>query len=241
MGDEIMLTWLVRERRKQDPRPVCLLDRNGRARAHPLWAGNPGITTDLDGAQVLVEGPGVRHYIERKTSTRWTWIRHPDREPGDIFLPPAPRKVAEPYIYIEPNSKPQASPNKDWGFRNYQAVVDALGGETFIQCGPGRQLRRVRTFPLTSLVDALQYLRHARLYVGPEGGMHHAAAALGVPAVVIFGGFIAPDVTGYRSHINLFAGGEACGMRIACAHCARAMAAITVDRVVDSILTLMES
>jgi hypothetical protein len=54
----------------------------------------------------------------------------------------------------------------------------------------------------------------AALLISPEGGLHHAAAALGVRAVVIFGGFISPATTGYELHTNLFTGGQACGMRI---------------------------
>jgi hypothetical protein len=44
-----------------------------------------------------------------------------------------------------------------------------------------------------------------------EGGMHHAAAAVGVPAVVLFGGFIPPEIMGYKGQISLTGGATACG------------------------------
>jgi ADP-heptose:LPS heptosyltransferase len=74
-------------------------------------------------------------------------------------------------------------------------------------------------------------------YLGPEGGMHHASAAVGVPAVVIFGGYISPKVTGYEGHINLFTGtGLGCGNSQPC-ECS-CMAGITVGRVCEAVLSM---
>ena len=235
-----MATWLVRERRKHDPRKVCIISKKGRPRWHPLWSGNPGIARHIDGAQILFEGPGSRHYIAGKTDERWTWFPHPDRQPGEVFLPPGPRPFAHSYVYVEPHIKVRASPNKDWGGRRYQAVVSALQAYQWVQCGQGPWLAGVTPVPTPDFRAALEVLRHAVLYVGPEGGMHHAAAALGVPAIVIFGGFISPDVTGYRQHTNFHGGGEPCGMRIPCSHCRDAMNAITVEVVVGAITTQLE-
>jgi FkbM family methyltransferase len=54
-------------------------------------------------------------------------------------------------------------------------------------------------------------LSGASLLISPEGGLHHAAAALGVRAVVIFGGFISPATTGYALHTNLFTAARPAG------------------------------
>lgn len=231
-----MCTWLAREARKQDPRPVCILDRRGRPRWHSLWDGNPNLTSDPDGAQTLVDGPGVRHYIAGKSTRRWVWIEHPNREPGDLQLVPQP---SHGRIYIEPNIKATAPVNKNWGFANYQAVVDALG-RPFVQCGPGPRLERVEYVDTRTFEGALDVLDGASAYIGPEGGLHHAAAALGVPSVVIFGGYISPAVTGYRTQTNLYAGGQPCGMRESCPHCRAAMAAITPTQVCVALNTLLE-
>ena len=42
------------------------------------------------------------------------------------------------------------------------------------------------------------------LFVGTHGGLSHAAAALNLKAVVIFGGFIDPKILGYKMHKNMF-------------------------------------
>jgi ADP-heptose:LPS heptosyltransferase len=80
---------------------------------------------------------------------------------------------------------------------------------------------------------ALAVMERAALYIGPEGGLHHGAAAVGTKAVVLFGAWIPPQVTGYDSHINI-ATGKACGSLKACPHCAEAMASISVDQVFEA-------
>jgi len=77
-------------------------------------------------------------------------------------------------------------------------------------------------------------LARCSLYIGPEGGLHHGAAAVGTPAVVIFGGYIHPTTTGYAAHVNLFGADEACGNTTECQHCKLAMDAITVDQVYEA-------
>jgi len=47
------------------------------------------------------------------------------------------------------------------------------------------------------------FLESADAFVGQESGMAHLATALGVPAVVIFTGYVPPDVFGYFQNLNL--------------------------------------
>ena len=61
-----------------------------------------------------------------------------------------------------------------------------------------------------------------------------------MPAVVLFGGYISPDVTGYDRHANLFTGGEACGRRTVCDHCRDAMNRITPDLVMRELDALLQ-
>jgi ADP-heptose:LPS heptosyltransferase len=93
----------------------------------------------------------------------------------------------------------------------------------------GAKLARTPTFR-----HAMAVLARASLYIGPEGGLHHAAAAVGIPAVVIFGGFIPPSVTGYATHINLTGGAAACGSLKPCEHCKAYMDVISVADVMGA-------
>jgi hypothetical protein len=246
-GDEIMLTAEARRLQAKDPRRVAVRNRNGLARWHPIWEGNPRlvrpgefqgrIPAPTDEIQLLDNFPGRRPYLDyskfhnRDHSQPLVFRREFRVEPGEIYLTPAERELGElarGRIVIEPNIKPGASPNKDWGFERWEALKRELWGEKLLQIGqPGvRTLEGVRFVATTDVRQAAGVLSGAALLISPEGGLHHAAAALGVPAVVIFGGFISPATTGYDGHTNLYAGGDPCGMRIPCSHCRRAMAAI---------------
>lgn len=87
--------------------------------------------------------------------------------------------------------------------------------------------------------EAAAVLSTARAAVLPEGGLHHLAAAMRLPAVVLFGGFISPKSTGYSMHRNLFTGKVACGNRRPCDHCAQAMAAISPESVFEELQTML--
>jgi hypothetical protein len=71
--------------------------------------------------------------------------------------------------------------------------------------------------------------------------MHHGAAAVGTPAVVIFGGFIPPAVVGYDMHVNLTGGAEACGSLNKCLHCRAAMEKISVEEVYQAVKSQYDS
>jgi ADP-heptose:LPS heptosyltransferase len=88
--------------------------------------------------------------------------------------------------------------------------------------------------PTAHFIDAVRILNQAALYLGPEGGMHHAAAALDVPAVVIFGGSPSVQATGYPDHTN-FGGDEPCGRWEPCEHCAQTLNAITPEALIQAV------
>ena len=96
------------------------------------------------------------------------------------------------------------------------------------------RLANAQYFKTPSFRHAVVALSRARLAILPEGGLHHGAAAVGVKAVVLFGGFIPPSVTGYDMHVNLTGGAEACGSLKTCEHCRAAMDAIKVDDVLKA-------
>ena len=153
----------------------------------------------------------------------------PDHEPG--------------FVVVEPHYKPDIfGTNKDWGWSNYQAVAEELGAfNTIVQVGPPgtKELGDVTFIETDTFRHALYWLQAAALYIGPEGGLHHAAAALGIPAVVIFGGHTNPKTTGYDMHVNLASDDAGCGNMFPCDHCRRAMDNITVEQVVEAAESLL--
>jgi ADP-heptose:LPS heptosyltransferase len=171
-------------------------------------------------------------------------------KPAPLVLKPEEEAFAAqlaqrgPFVLIEPNIKPSAPPSKVWPARYYGMVAQELDRDVPVYQLTGTDqpvLPGLKTIKAPSFRMALAALKASTLYIGPEGGLHHGAAAVDTKAVVIFGGFISPDVTGYRSHINLTGGVTyACGTRHGgCKHCEQAMANISPADVVDAARKLL--
>lgn len=245
-GDELIAAGQAQAAQAADPqrRQVRILDRDHRVRWHLLWQGNLAIAVPNQGGSLIsiVNGPGARPYVAAKTPERWTWKPF-TCTPAKLHLGSAERKLAAAVrggLLIEPTIKRKASPNKDWGWARWQSLVNLRPDWPWVQAGPPDApiLKGVRHLVTDSFLAGAAVLSGCYAAVLPEGGLHHAAAAVGVPAVVIYGGFIAPEHTGYALHRNLFTGGTACGMRTVCAHCTAAMAAITPERVIAELESL---
>lgn len=233
---------------------VGIYDKRNVLRSDPMWLGNPVIATAKhvnagNPVHVLVNGEGRRPYIrypftaERGMGfTDWRANDHIGKlylTDDELAVGRRIRSQIGPFLVIEPDVKPKATPNKKWGVDRFARVVEALPDVAFIrahgdECQPFSAARNVRT---RSFREACGVLAASDGYVGTEGGFHHAAAALGKSAVVIFGGFISPKTTGYDFHLNIADNGQGspCGTWKACAHCQAAMARITVEEVTAAV------
>lgn len=154
------------------------------------------------------------------------------------------------HIIIEPKIKATtSSSNKDWGLPKYMELAEILNKRGFKILEIGSDVNEKKflnsEFCITdNFRDACLLLSSVSCYVGPEGGLHHAAALLGTPAVVIFGGFISPKVTGYSEHINFYIDDSThpygCGNLKNCMHCKDAMKLIEVEHVLSKVLNLLQ-
>lgn len=238
MGDELMASGHARRLSEQhNNRRVAIVDQRGWLRKHELWKDVPYIAQVMRPGELKVRNcGGHRPYIVGKSPAKWTWRNYTPFPATIVFTPEeeAYGRRGMNMILLEPNVKAQTTGhrNKDWGWDKWQALADRHPGEC-IQVGSilSRKLNGVTFLPTSTFRFAAAVLKYVRAAVLPEGGLHHAAAATRTPAVVIYGGFISPQQTGYAIHRNLFTGGEPCGMRIPCPHCQQAMEAITVDEV----------
>ena len=239
-GDELIASGQARVMQERNgPQPVLICGRDGAARWHPAWEGNPRIARPgTANVQRLVNGPGMRPYIRAKEPDKWVW-RDFACPRGELVFTPEERRYAEAavgvgdVVVIEPRLKAKASANKDWGWAHWVELLRRFRSVRWAQLGPEGIpiVPGARHIVTPDFRSACAVLARARAVVLPEGGLHHAAAALNVPGVVIFGGYIGPAQTGYDLHANLFTGGVPCGSRLACAHCKQAMAEITPAQV----------
>jgi ADP-heptose:LPS heptosyltransferase len=138
------------------------------------------------------------------------------------------------------------TPNKDWPDESWDTLVSrlaALGtvvdlgeapvGPSAVPDGSYIDLRG-RT-PLPELVAAIAA---SDALVAPMTGTVHIAAAVGVPSVVIYGGYEHPDCSAYPGNINLYSPVECapCWLRTPCPYGKKCLHQITpgqVDAAVD--------
>lgn len=220
---------------------------------HNPYVAQPGEEHALD-LEWITNCSGHRPYAKQQNG-RWLF-RDFTPTPGHIFFTSeealfaakhemafGARHELKRYIIVEPRVKPMgacAGANKQWAVENYKALVECLrdfGLECAQLVAPKQKalLSHVARIETPTFRHAAAVLGRATMYVGPEGGLHHAAAAAGIQAVVIFGGFANPKSTGYAFHRNISVG-EPCGQIAACAHCAEIMKSITVDQVYKAVI-----
>jgi len=129
-----------------------------------------------------------------------------ERMKARSIRPPSSR----PLLVVHPFSGFFAARSKQWDFRHWKQFLELLppeietirfGGEDEPATPTDRPNHREMVGLDLRIVAAL--LQTADAFVGQESGLAHLATSLGVPSVVIFTGFVPPDVFGYEQNINL--------------------------------------
>jgi len=118
----------------------------------------------------------------------------------------ARQTVPGEYIAICPSGKQKFSSNrKEWGLKNFQILRDLLKDYRFVQIG-------VKDDPLMENVidcrglnirQSAAIIKNSLFFMGLEGGLMHLSKAVGQKSVIIYGGFINPDVSAYQDNLNI--------------------------------------
>ena len=248
-GDEILAAGQAQRWFDAYGASSVIVGQDDQPRWSEIWAGNPAILAPhevLPADHRIVNGPHCRPYIiyPFTAATGWTFNRgfHARDHVAKIYLTADElhigrevRQVYGPFVLIDPWSKHE---NLRWSLGRWQALIDSRPDLTFVQqvydCvdPPRRQLEHVRPVLTPSFRAACGLLASAALYVRGESGMCHAAAALGIPQVTIWGACMDWDVLGgYPKQLGVGVSTAPCGAFAPCAHCALAMAAISIARV----------
>lgn len=110
------------------------------------------------------------------------------------------------------------SANKEWFVERFQAVVDTLRDRfDFVQLGAAGDPPLAGTRDLrgkTTLRETAAIVANSLTVVCQEGFLMHVARAVDVRAVVIYGGALLPEITGYSTNENLVS-------RVPCSPCWR--------------------
>jgi len=259
-GDNIIATGFARGATKRGKR---IAFGDGRKiiwdhHSEQIFKGNPNIAPQGSEKDSDLEWHpfcrGNRQYITHdRGANRWIWNYKFKPIRGEVFLDEAEVHWAEAvgsgFILIEPNvpNKPQAI-NKQWSHHKFDQValgLRAKGYEIIQLANPmagdhAPQLLGAHQVRAPSFRHALALMQRAALFIGAEGGLHHGAAAVGTDAVVLFGGWVPPEVTGYNGHANI-ARGKACGSLAPCPHCKEIMESISAQEVFDAAKSRLKS
>tara|TARA_B100002051_G_C16686703_1_gene613034 strand:- start:475 stop:1329 length:855 start_codon:yes stop_codon:yes gene_type:complete len=125
--------------------------------------------------------------------------------------------------------------NKDWGYTNWVRLINTLKNDFLIIHSVHEKTKEIRGVFAPKNIDfrlACAIMNECDVYVGPEGGFGHVAAALKKKAVLYFGGWITPNAIGYDYHENIYYDHikSPCGeYKKICDHCAEARKKITVQ------------
>lgn len=248
IGDEILVTGQIRELQARDPRKVRITYERGR-RWYDVWDHNPRIATQNevgDFQTFLPRDNYLRPYCAEKTEARWRW--KPWKPPrGEFYFTEAEANFGKRHgegIIIQPEIKLGAPAGKRWGYEKWRALVRILlkAGHRVTIIGASIDfheagLNEVQT---RSIRLAAAVMKNADVSIVQEGALHHAAAAVGGKAVVVYGGYISPECVGYPEQESIFIGDDlGCGVRGHCRHCEEAMERISPRDVADRAQRLM--
>lgn len=249
-GDEILAAGQAQRAYDADgSKRVAILGADMRPRWHAIWAGNPAIAAPEDVAagedvQTVVNGPNARPYIVYPFTkeTGWTFNRafrcreylaklyltEAERVRGDTAL-----SRIGPYVLIEPYTKHE---NFRWPMEKWTELVQACSDLVFLQHTHSESvpIPGVRIYEPATFREACGLLTKATAYVRSESGLCHAAAALGIPQVTLFGGCMDAEVMGGYPWQECIVDDDPetpCGSWKPCRHCSGAMARISVARV----------
>jgi ADP-heptose:LPS heptosyltransferase len=156
-----------------------------------------------------------------------------------IFFESSSTKIDDNFYYNKMK-------NKDWGESNWKKLILRLKSDYLIVQSKHEKSKRYDGAYYPS-VDfdfriACAIINECDLFLGPEGGFGHAAAALEKKAVLYFGGWIHPKVTGYKFHENIYFNHpkSPCGtVGYICAHCEEARKSISVNDVYGKIISIL--
>ncbi len=235
----------------------------------PLFENNPNILQpgeDVDEVIMLNDCPAFRPYINHKKTKfvnvengkkalfKISYNQEFEAVNGEIFFTDdelsnaeaALQNISTPFIIIEPSAKVQKN-NKGWIWERWLEVIKR-SPYTFVQLGPNENTdlldgcQRIVTETFRDACAVLNASVQKGLLLATEGGLHHAAAAVNLPAIVLWSHFSHEENLGYQNHINIRwnGAGEPCGLMAPCVHCKRSMEMIKVEDVLLAIETAIK-
>jgi hypothetical protein len=215
--------------------PVAICRLGDYPREHDAWLGNPAV--DKDSPQKILDGGGCRPYVKHWQGRRAVYDLTYRARAGRIHLTQEEKDFAAQikgeFAVVAPTVKSNGSPNK--GYKHWEAVIKGFPIRVYqlMEKATDKPIEGAIGLHTPTFRMAAAVIERARLVMCNEGGTHHMAASMRRPAVVIFGAFVPPEVTGYPFHVNISVETPEgyCGNFDPCPHCDKAMETIKPEYV----------
>lgn len=213
LGDNLLLSMLLPDLRKINPDCTIIVE----TKYPELFINNPYpdwvTSTHFRTTKKFIK---PKYTVNRETSCSifcqmMNYIGIGEDRIPKLYLSDAEVQIAksdypDPYVVIAPVGKTKFSANrKEWGQENFQKLVNRLKEVRIIQIGmPSDQLlKNVIDARVINIRKTAAIISNADLFIGLEGGLMHLARAVDKPAVIIFGGYIKPEISGYDLNTNI--------------------------------------
>jgi ADP-heptose:LPS heptosyltransferase len=175
------------------------------------------------------------------------WDRNVDLFLRKKALAAKVRGLPEHFIVTNPRGKNGHSANrKEWGYENFVALHETLTELPFVQIGDLQTplLPEALDYRGRPILESAFIISRSATGVFLEGGLMHVANAVRKPSVIIYGGAVHPEVSGYEIHHNIHTEPE-CGpcftsdKRLSVCDSMVCMKQIGVERVARAVLAMI--
>jgi|6_EtaG_2_1085325.scaffolds.fasta_scaffold17200_3 hypothetical protein len=130
---------------------------------------------------------------------------------------------SERFITIEPYSKDNYTPNREYPIDKWQNIIDSLHSEIkIVQVGNSKNVLKnvIDLTGETTFREAISVIRRSELFIASESGLVHGATAVDTKSVVIITGYQHERMVAYPQNINVnIASHGPCGLKIECGQC----------------------
>ena len=149
----------------------------------------------------------------------------------------------KPWIGIQSTGLSLWTDNKNWGVDSFAEVVRILSPQaSFVQIGGAQDTH----LPVDlnwqgnlSIREVFYVLQNCKVFIGQVGFLMHAAASVGLPSVIVYGGFEAPWQSGYEANSNLYSAVECapCWLETKCPYDKKCMTMIKPEIVAQKAIS----
>jgi ADP-heptose:LPS heptosyltransferase len=127
------------------------------------------------------------------------------------------------FLTIEPFSKDNYTPNREYPFEKWQKIVDSLCDKiTIVQIGKKEKTLSnvIDMTGETTFREAVAIIEKSSMFLASESGLVHAATAVDTKSLVVITGYQSEKMIAYPQNINVNISSHGpCGLKIPCPDC----------------------